>query len=166
MSLRKQIEQIGLTLPPQPAAPAGDYVRLVEHLGLIEVSGQIPVGDDGKLLAAGKVGAEVDLETAQRCAERCVLNALGAVDAALGLTFGRRFERAVKLRVYVASDPGFTRQHVVADAASGLLVRALGDRGRHARAAVGCVSLPLDAPVEVELTLGLRSLGDDHGGAD
>lgn len=152
MSIKQKIERAGLTLPPPPAAAADYLVTNESHYQLV-VSGQLPKGDDGKLLATGKVGAEVDLDTARQCARQCVLNALAAIDAELGGNFTRRFRKVTRVGVFVASTPEFTDQHLVADAASGLLHEVLGPAGKHARAAVGCVSLPLDAPVEVEMSV-------------
>jgi len=154
MSIRPHLEQLGITLPTPPG-PAADYDPLVESHLQIFISGQLPVVGGGTLLATGKVGAEVDLETARRCARQCVLNALALLDQKLGGGLDRRVEQVVRVGVYVASSPDFTDQHLVADAASGLLHEVLGVRGRHARAAVGCAALPKDAPVEVEMLVGL-----------
>ncbi|MEM9914169.1 MAG: RidA family protein [Planctomycetota bacterium] len=154
MSLNHKVQQLGLTLPPAPAAAADYRVTNESHFTLY-ISGQLPKTDDGQLLATGKVGGAVDLETARRCARQCVLNGLSAIQAELGGNFKQSFRQVVRLGVFVASTPDFTDQHLVSDAASGLLKEVLGPKGRHARSAVGCVSLPLDAPVEVEMTLEL-----------
>jgi len=114
------------------------------------VSGQVAIAD-GKLLATGILGADVDAETGQRCARQCAANVLErVVDAYGGLD---RVARVLKLSVYVASAPGFTEQHVVANGASELLVEVLGEAGRHARVAVGVAALPLGSPVEVEAVI-------------
>ena len=111
------------------------------------VSGQVATADGG-LLATGVVGADVDLETGQRCARQCAANLLDRIREALeGL---EPVVRIVKLTVYVASAPGFTEQHVVANGASEQLIEVLGEAGRHARAAIGVAALPLGSPVEVE----------------
>lgn len=154
MSFYTRLEKMGLTLPPAPAAAADYRVTQESHFTLY-VSGQLPKTDDGRLLATGKVGGEVDLDTAKACARQCVLNALSAVEAELGGRFTERFRQVVRVGVFVASTPGFTDQHLVADAASGLLHDVLGGAGRHVRSAVGCVALPLNAPVEIEMTLEL-----------
>ncbi|MEM1027500.1 MAG: RidA family protein [Planctomycetota bacterium] len=154
MSFHHRVQQLGLTLPPAPAAAADYRVTNESHFTLY-VSGQLPKTDDGQLLATGKVGGAVDLETARRCARQCILNGLSAIEAELGGNFKQSFRQVVRLGVFVASTPDFTDQHLVADAASGLLHEVLGPKGRHARSAVGCVSLPLDAPVEIEMTLEL-----------
>lgn len=154
MSLQPRLEKLGLTLPPAPAAAADYRVTQESHFTLY-VSGQLPKADDGRLLATGKVGGAVDLDTAKQCARQCILNGLSAIEAELGGNFTHRFRQVVRLGVFVASTPEFTDQHLVADAASGLLHEVLGPAGRHARSAVGCVSLPLDAPVEIEMAIEL-----------
>lgn len=154
MSLHARLEKLGLSLPAAPAPAANYRVTNESHFTLV-VSGQLPITNDGPLLATGKVGGGVDLDTAKACARQCVLNGLSAIEAELGGNFKQRFRQVVRVGVFVASTPDFTDQHLVADAASGLLHEVLGAAGRHARAAVGCVSLPLDAPVEIEMTVEL-----------
>ena len=142
-----RLAALGLSLP-EPPKPVADYVPWVRSGPLVFVSGQIPLRDGG-LIARGRVPDEVPVELAVECARVCALNALAvAADAAGGVD---RITRIVRIGCFVASDPGFTDQPVVANGASGLLVSILGEAGRHARAAVGSVSLPLGAPVEVEM---------------
>ena len=150
MDLKARLREIGHDLPPA-AKPVADYLPAVRDGGRVVVSGQLPM-KDGQLVAAGLVPSACSLETAQAGAEQAVLNGLAAVDAVIE---GRwdTLERVVRVGVFVASDPGFTEQHLVANAASGLLAQAFGEAGRHARAAVGVPSLPLGAAVEVELLL-------------
>ncbi|MEM8738933.1 MAG: RidA family protein [Planctomycetota bacterium] len=154
MDLLATLNAKGVTLPTPPP-PAADYDPVARHGRQLWVSGQLPFDDDGRLLATGTVGGAVDLETARRCAQRCVVNALAVLQRELDGGAGPGFARVIKVGVFVASAPGFAEQHLVADGASGWLTAMLGDAGRHARAAVGCASLPLDAPVEVELVVGL-----------
>ena len=116
--------------------------------GFAYVSGQIATDAESELLATGRVGAEVDVETAIRCAEACARNVLARLKELPGGLDG--VERLVKLTVFVAAAPGFDRPHVVANGASNVLLATLGDRGRHARSAIGVASLPLASPVEVE----------------
>ena len=106
---------------------------------------------DGTLIATGRVGAEVSPEEAYACARTAALNALAAVADHTGDL--DVITRVIKVVVYVASAPGFTGQPQVANGASELLVAVFGDAGRHARSAVGVTSLPLNAPVEVELVV-------------
>ena len=111
------------------------------------VAGQIPM-QDGAVTVAGKVGGEVTIDDANAGARRCALQALAALQAALGTL--DRVKGIVKLDVFVASATGFTDHPKVANGASDLLVEVFGDEGRHARAAVG-PELPLGAAVEVAL---------------
>lgn len=127
--------------------PSADAARL-EPSGLLFVSGQIPL-KEGNLIAIGTVPSAVSIETAQECARQCVLNGLAAIKAELGSL--DQVRQIVRIGVWVASDPGFTDQSKVANGASELLEQIFGEAGRHARAAVGAIALPLGAPVEVEL---------------
>jgi enamine deaminase RidA (YjgF/YER057c/UK114 family) len=144
-----KLAELGLTLPPV-AAPVAAYVPAVRSDDLVWTSGQLPFVD-GQLSTMGKVGAEVDPETAQGLARICALNAIAAVAAEIGDLDGVR--RVVKVVGFVASAPDFTGQPGVVNGASGLLGDVFGDAGRHARSAVGVAVLPLDAPVEVEVVV-------------
>lgn len=140
-------------LPADPPAldPPPPAVAAVRRDGdVLVASGQVAVRD-GELLATGRVGDGVNLERAQACAWQCARNVLDAVAAEIGSL--DRITQVTKLTVYVASDPGFTDQHLVAHGASALLLQVLGpQRGRHARAAIGVAALPLGSAVEVEAT--------------
>jgi len=123
------------------------YVPAVVTGNLVYTSGQLPFRD-GALPATGKVGAEVDAETAYQLARQCAINGLAAAHEALGSL--DRVTRVVKVVGFVASDPAFTGQPGVINGASELLGDVFGDLGKHARSAVGVAALPMDAPVEVE----------------
>jgi enamine deaminase RidA (YjgF/YER057c/UK114 family) len=140
-----RLAELGLELPPV-TPPVAAYVPAVQTGNHVYVSGQVPVAD-GKLLASGKVGAEVNSEEAKELARRCALNALAAVDALVGLD---RVVRVVKVVGFVASASGFTGQPGVINGASELFGEVFGPAGQHARSAVGVAELPLGAPVEVE----------------
>jgi enamine deaminase RidA (YjgF/YER057c/UK114 family) len=146
----RRLAEAGLELPPGPTA-LGDYVSAVRAGSLVFTSGQLPM-QAGALLASGTVGSEVDAETARACAARCALNALAAASTVCDLD---EVARVVKVTGFVASAPGFTGQPGVVDGASAVMGAAFGEPGRHARAAVGVASLPLGAPVEVEIVLEL-----------
>ncbi len=147
MTVEEKIAALGLELPP-PARPVGSYVPAVRTGALIYTSGQLPtVGGEPRY--RGKVGQTVTLEQAQDAARLCALNALGALRAEIGDL--DRIRRIVKVTGFVNCGPDFTDQAAVLNGASNFLQDALGDAGRHTRAAVGCVSLPLGCPVEVEL---------------
>jgi enamine deaminase RidA (YjgF/YER057c/UK114 family) len=141
-----RLAELGLTLP-EVAAPVASYVPAVQSGNHVYVSGQLPFVD-GKLPLVGKVGAEVSVEDAAGLARLCALNALAAIDALVGLG---RIVKIVKVGGFVASAPGFTGQPAVINGASDLFAAVLGEKGRHARAAVGVAELPLGAPVEVEV---------------
>lgn len=130
-----------------------DPVVIVD--GFAYVSGQIATDAESELVAQGRVGAEVDVGTAIRCAEACAHNVLRQLERMPGGLEG--VERLVKLTVFVAAGPGFDRPHIVANGASEVLLSALGDRGRHARSAIGVASLPLGSPVEVEAIVRLAT---------
>jgi enamine deaminase RidA (YjgF/YER057c/UK114 family) len=150
----ERLSALGLTLPPAPK-PVAAYVPSVRHGGLLFLSGQIPLAD-GAVKFTGRVGGPGgrSLEDAQAAARLCTLNAFAIVaDAAASLD---RVNRVVKLVVYVASNPGFTDQHKVANGASDLIVAVFGDAGKHARAAVGVAELPLNASVEVDITFAIE----------
>lgn len=151
MSIAARLTELGLALPPS-RAPAFAYVPVVVESGLAWVSGQLPWAGDG-LRAAGKVGGTVDQATAQACARDCILNGLAVLAEAIGSL--DRVRRIVKVVGFVASAPGFNAQPAVIDAASTLLVEIFGERGRHARSAVGVAELPRDVPVEIEFVAAL-----------
>lgn len=144
---------LGLTLPPV-AAPLAAYVPTVRTGDLVWTSGQLPV-EDGRLSVTGKVGADVDPDTAAGLARICLLNALAAVCQEIGDL--DRVRRVVKVVGYVASTSSFFGQPAVVNGASELLTDLFGDAGRHARSAVGVAALPLDAPVEIELVVEVKS---------
>jgi enamine deaminase RidA (YjgF/YER057c/UK114 family) len=134
------------------AAPLAAYVPAVRTGPYVHTAGQLPLVD-GTLPLTGKVGAEVTAEEAKDLARTCALNALAAVRSVAGDL--DRVRRIVKVVGYVASAPDFTGQPGVVNGASELLGEVFGDRGLHARSAVGVAVLPLDAPVEVELLVEL-----------
>jgi enamine deaminase RidA (YjgF/YER057c/UK114 family) len=145
----ERLAELGLELPGA-VPPVAAYVPALRDGDLVWTSGQLPMVD-GELAATGKVGAEVDPDTAKQLALRCALNALAAVKAEVGDLSAVR--RVVKVVGFVASAPGFTGQPQVVNGASELLGEVFGDAGRHARSAVGVAVLPLDAPVEVEVVV-------------
>lgn len=146
-SIESRLAQKGITLP-DAAAPAANYVGYVIAGPLLHVSGQLPLRD-GKIALTGKLGDGVDIAEAQEAAELCAINILAQAKAALGGDL-ERIRRLVKINGFVASNPEFTSQHLVINGASNLLVEVLGERGKHARAAVGMAALPLNAAVEID----------------
>ena len=133
---------------PEVVPPLAAYAPAVQSGQWVFTAGQLPFVN-GELLMTGKVGTDVEPASAAQAARMCALNALGAVKSVVGDL--DRVARIVKITVFVASAPDFTGQPAVANGASELMGMAFGDAGVHARSAVGVASLPLDAPVEVEL---------------
>lgn len=148
MTPQEQLKNLGLTLPEAPK-PVAAYIPSVRTGNLLYISGQLPFRD-GQLLAIGPVPSAVSIEQAQEAARQCVLNALAVLAEAVEGNLDR-VRRIVRLGVFVASDTTFTDQPKVANGASELLQDIFGDLGRHARAAVGSIALPLGAAVEVEM---------------
>lgn len=142
-----RLAELGLRLPAV-AAPLASYVPAVRSGAYVFTAGQLPLVD-GKLPTTGKVGAEVTPEEAKELARTCALNALAAVKSVVGDLDA--IARVVKVVGFVASAPDFTGQPAVVNGASELLGQVLGEKGIHARSAVGVAVLPLDAPVEVEI---------------
>jgi enamine deaminase RidA (YjgF/YER057c/UK114 family) len=155
--VERRLAELGITLPPV-AAPVAAYVPAVVDGDRVWTSGQLPF-IDGQLLATGKVGVGAGLvppEDAAHLARVAALNAIAAVRSVVGDL--DRVARIVKVVGFVASDPSFTGQPGVVNGASLLLAEVFGDAGVHARSAVGVASLPLDAPVEIELVASLHPL--------
>jgi len=146
-----RLAELGVRLPPV-AAPVAAYVPAIRTGQLVFTSGQLPFVDGG-LRRTGKVGGAVDVEDAAADAKVCVLNALAAVDGLVGLD---SIARVIRVVGYVASAEGFTGQPRVVNGASEFLGRVFAEAGQHARSAVGVAELPMNAPVEVELTVELR----------
>ena len=149
-AIADRLAVLGLKVPAL-AAPAGAYIPAVVSGNLVFTSGQLPF-TGGALPATGKVGASsaaITAEDAKTYAATCALNALAAVEFAIGSL--DRVTRVVKVVGFVASEPSFTGQPGVINGASELLREVFGDAGIHARSAIGVAVLPLDSPVEVEL---------------
>jgi enamine deaminase RidA (YjgF/YER057c/UK114 family) len=150
-TVASRLAELGLTLP-EVVPPLAAYQPAVRSGNHVFTSGQLPMVD-GKLPATGKVGADVTPDQAKELARVCALNALAAVKSVAGDL--DRIVRVVKVVGFVASDPSFTGQPGVVNGASELLGEVLGEKGVHARSAVGVAVLPLDAPVEVEIQVEL-----------
>ncbi len=146
MSAEQKLKEMGITLPPAPAA-LGAYIPCVQAGNLLFLSGQLPLRG-GKLLHTGKLGDSVSISEAQEDARQAVLNALSNVKAYLGNL--DRVGRCVKVNGFVASTPDFIDQPQVLNAASELLREIFGEPGRHSRVAVGVPVLPLNSPVEID----------------
>ena len=154
ISIIQRCQELGITLP-RPAAPVADYVPFTFAGELLFISGQLPLVD-GKLQYAGQVGAECSLEDARDAARLCAINCIAQAASALNDDM-ERIVSVVKLTGFVNAGAGFANHPKVVDGASSLMAEVFGEAGRHARAAVGCSSLPLNAPVEVEAIFHVRN---------
>ncbi len=146
-SIDAKLREMGLALHDAPA-PIAAYVPAVRVGDLVVVSGQLPL-TGGRLLAVGPVPSQVTVDQAQEAAVQCVLNGLAALKSVLDDDLSK-LKRVVRVGVFVQSDDTFTDQALVANGASEMLEKLLGEAGQHARAAVGVNALPKNATVEVE----------------
>jgi len=152
MGVEERLQELGLELPAPPE-PAGAYIPAVRAGELLFISGQLP-WIKGELRYKGKVGKELTVEQGQAAARLCALNALSIAKAALGSL--DLVERVVQVSGFVASAEGFTDQPQVINGASELLVQAFGEKGRHARMAIGTNELPRGTPVEIAFIFQVR----------
>ncbi|MEY3736417.1 MAG: hypothetical protein RLZZ251_133 [Actinomycetota bacterium] len=148
MDVRAKLSEIGLTLPIA-AKPVAAYVPAVRTGNLVFTAGQLPLVD-GKMLATGKVGGAVSVDDAKEFARICALNCLAAVETVADVN---KIIKVVRVVGYVNGVTGFITQPAVINGASELFLHIWGETGKHARSAIGVAELPLDAPVEVELTV-------------
>jgi len=152
-SIEKRLSEIGITLPA-PGSPAGNYVPFVIVGELAFMSGQV-AREAGKMKYTGKVGRDLTVEQGQAAARLCAVNLLTQLKAACGGDLDR-VERCVRLSGFVNCTPEFMEQPKVVNGASDLMVGVFGERGQHARTAVGAPALPLDSAVEVEAIFQLK----------
>jgi len=153
MSIQSKLAELGLTLPPA-ALPVAAYVPAVRTGNLVFTAGQLPLVD-GKIPFVGKVGSDVTPEQAKDMAQICALNALAAISLVADID---QIERIVRVGGFVNGIPGFVAIPQVINGASELLIKLFGDvNGKHARTAIGVAELPLNAPVEVEMVVQLKS---------
>lgn len=154
--IEQRLQELGIELP-NAAAPAANYVPYVVSGPLVFCAGQLPVWN-GELRCKGRLGEGVSVEDGQAAARLCALNLLAQLKAACGGDLDR-VRRVVRLGVFVASADGFADQPKVANGASDLMVEVFGDKGKHARAAVGVNALPLGVAVEAEGTFEIAPAG-------
>ena len=153
MSIQSKLADLGLTLPVA-AAPVAAYVPAVRTGNLVFTAGQLPLVD-GKIPFVGKVGSDVTPEQAKDMAQICALNAIAAISLVADID---QIERVVRVGGFVNGIPGFVAIPAVINGASELLIKLFGEvNGKHARTAIGVAELPLNAPVEVEMVVQLKS---------
>lgn len=144
MTIEQKLNELGYPLP-NPAAPAASYVPVRQSGKLLYVSGQISADANG--VVKGLLGDGTDVAAGQKAAELCAVSILAQVNQVTALD---NIVAIQKLTVLVASTPDFHEQHLVANGASDLFIKVLGEKGKHARAAFGVASLPLGAAVEID----------------
>ena len=142
-----KLKELGITLP-QPPKPVANYVNAVRTGNLIFLAGKGPKRADGSEIT-GKLGREISIEEGYEAARLTAINQLAVLKATLGDL--NKVKRIVKVLGMVNSDPAFVEQPKVINGFSDMMVAVFGDRGRHARAAVGMVSLPRGQAVEIEM---------------
>ena len=152
MSFEEKIKSLGLELP-EPPKPVAAYVPAVKVDNYVYTSGQLPFVN-GELKYKGKVGKDVQEEDAYEAAKICALNCLSVIKGVIGDL--DNIEQVVKINGYVASAPGFNLQPKVINGASELIGEIFGNKGQHARSAVGVNELPLDATCEVEIIVKVK----------
>ncbi len=147
MDIEENLEKLQIVLP-EVATPLGSYRPCVVSGNYIYVSGQLPI-KEGELLYKGKVGEDISLEDAIEAARICAINSLAILkNETLDLN---KIKKIVKVTGYVASSENFYKQADVINGASNLYFEVFGEKGVHARAAVGVYQLPINSPVEVDL---------------
>ncbi len=151
MSVYERLKELGLSVPK--IVPRFSYVPGVRVGNLLFISGQTPEVD-GKMQYAGVLGEHIDVETGKKAARLAALNCLGEIEAVLGSL--DRVERIVRVIGYVRSARGFGEQPLVMNGASELLIQLFGEKGKHARAALGTSELPFGAPVEIEMIVQVK----------
>jgi enamine deaminase RidA (YjgF/YER057c/UK114 family) len=144
-----RINELNLSLPDAPK-PVAAYIPAKQTGNLVFTAGQLPMVN-GELISKGLLGQDVEVQEANKAARICTLNALAAIKGVIGDL--DRIKQIVRVVGYVASVPTFTQQPAVVNGASELLLEIFGENGKHARSAVGMAVLPLNASVEIELTV-------------
>jgi enamine deaminase RidA (YjgF/YER057c/UK114 family) len=143
----ERLREYGYELP-MPKAPVASYVPVVRSGNLIFISGQISI-DINDVVMEGRLGENMNVVQGGNAAELCAVNVLAQIVHTAGVAL-EDVKRVVKLTVFVASAPDFYEQHLVANGGSNLLIGVLGDKGKHARSAIGLAALPRGAAVEIE----------------
>ncbi len=143
----KKLATLNITLPTPPK-PAGSYIPVVKTGNLVFVSGQIPM-KDGQVQFKGQVPTTISIEEAQKAAKLCIINVLAQLKSELGTL--DKISRIVRVSGFVSSSQEFYEHPKIINAASDLLFEIFGEKGKHARVAVGVASLPLNSAVEIDL---------------
>ena len=153
--IEERLTELGLSIPEVPK-PVAAYIPAKKTGNLIFTAGQLPMVS-GELISKGLLGQDVEIEQAYKAARICTLNALAAIKGLIGDL--DQIQQIVRVVGYVASVPTFTQQPAVVNGASELLLEIFGENGKHARSAVGMAVLPMNASVEIELTVEVKYSG-------
>lgn len=143
----ERLREYGYELP-MPKAPVASYVPVTRTGNVLYISGQISIGADDQVVT-GRLGENMNVVQGGNAAELCAVNVLAQIVHTAGIDL-EKVVRILKLTVFVASDPEFFEHHLVANGGSNLLIGVLGDKGKHARSAIGVAALPRGAAVEIE----------------
>lgn len=147
MSVTARLQELGISIPPS-RSPMANYVPAVTTGNLVFLSGHGPYLADGSLIT-GKLGSDLTVEEGYAAARATILACLSSLQAEIGSL--DRVKRVVKLLGMVNCTEDFAQHPQVINGASDLLVEIFGDRGRHARSAVGMQMLPMNIAVEIEM---------------
>jgi len=150
-SIEDKLQELHIILPE--VQPAGNYVPAVRVGNLVFVSGQLPKVE-GKIAYKGRVGKDLNIETARRAAKACLANVLAALKSEIGSL--DKVKRIVRMTGYINTYPGFSEHPKVLDAASEQLVEIFGEAGKHSRVAIGVVELPFGSSMEMEMIAEVR----------
>lgn len=152
MKIEHKMKELGLILPEVPK-PVAEYIPAKKIGDLVFTSGQGPI-KDGKFIYVGKIGGEVSLKEGYESAKICAINCLAAIKSVIGSL--DKIDEIVKVKGYVNSTSDFYRQPEVVNGASELIVKIFGEKGKHARSALGTSVLPGNIPVELEMIVKVK----------
>lgn len=153
IKIEEKLQQMGIRIP-QISAPAANYLPFVKSGNLVFISGQLPILE-GKIAFQGIVGQEISLDQAIAASKICAINLIAVLKNACGGDL-EKVVKCVKLGIFVNAVPGFSDQPKIGNGASDLMVEVFGEKGKHARAAVGAGSLPFNVPVEIDAVFEIK----------
>lgn len=152
--MEENLHKLNIILP-EPAKSVANYLPYRREGNLLFISGQLPM-QQGKLVATGKIGQDLDITSAKQSARLCAINLLAQLKAACQGDFAL-VNQCIKLTIFIAATTDFYQIAEVANGASDLMVEVMGENGKHSRSAIGVMALPFNAPVEVEAIFSLKA---------
>lgn len=153
MDIEQRLMELGIELP-EPPKPAGIYLSAMPFNNLVYTSGTGCKMADGKLLYEGKLGQDLTIEQGQQAARQSAINLLAILQKNLGSL--NRINKIVKVLGFVSSAPDFYDQPKVINGASEFFEEVFGEKGKHARSAIGTNVLPSNMPVEIEMIVEVK----------